>query len=341
MDNTSDHTNINEAIPTPTAASMQEKSHSFLKGAFLKKSKSASSQHSSQHASFDESSSNDDGRQELVMLTERSLMMVEVFASKDSKPEVLWSIDLSNIENVTTSDDGKILMIEKKYKISKSLLEKLGKSGLWKGRNIMCEDQFLSWESKGKLLGAIRFSSNDCRCSGRKIFVKGNMTSQSKKGRKAGKMKEIILRASTIRSAAEFCGGMKELNVSVENVKSERVERLVSKLTSKLTSMVRDVGDSREEDEMITPAAHGRRRSSLSMNEGGVRVLHVDGGAAAEEDDSSEEEKEDGEEIEEEEGDDDDDDDDSMVFAGTPGRERNVSLDSMASLDSIEDMLLL
>ena len=106
--------------------------------------------------------------------------------------------------------------------------------------------------------------------------------------------------------------------------------------------MVRDVGDSREEDEMITPAAHGRRRSSLSMNEGGVRVLHVDGGAAAEEDDSSEEEKEDGEEIEEEEGDDDDDDDDdSMVFAGTPGRERNVSLDSMASLDSIEDMLLL
>jgi hypothetical protein len=313
-----------ETMSTPVVAEVKKKTSSFLRKAFSK-SKSKT-QYLPSSSSFAESSI-DVGRQ-LVMLTERTLMLVEVYASKDAKPEVLWSIDISNIEKVTCCDGGSKLVVEKKYKRAELMLEKIGKSGIWKGRTIVCEDQFLSWEYKGKSLGSIRFSSDECRCSGRKISVSGNITSQSKKGRKAGKMKEIVLRAGTIRAAAEFCGAMKGLEVCVENVESERVKRLVFKVMS----MVRDLGEESGGGESREQG--GKRRSMFFSDEdAGIK----DEAPPSEEDEEQKEE----EEFNIEDEDSDDGGDHSSVFVGTPGRERNESLDSIASINSLEDMVVL
>jgi hypothetical protein len=100
--------------------------------------------------------------QHLVLLTDRTVLMIEVFASKDGKPEVLWSVNIANVRHVATTvqdeqKDGvsrKTLSIVKRSKIVKAQLEKQGKMNkLWRWRSVVVEDNHLSWSNKKKKLG--------------------------------------------------------------------------------------------------------------------------------------------------------------------------------------------
>ena len=300
----------------------------------------------------------EENKQHLLVLTNMTLLMIEVLVSKDlkPKPEVLWCVRLKNLKKILHNDtnnhknhknhndanntnnnsvhnnksvvndknalneinqnkssfgSSSSFTIIKKSKIAKSHLEKLGKSGIWKGRVCVTNDQHeLSWSFKKKKLGEMKFNPNGCRCLGKKIAISGLMISNRKK--KQGKIKHIILRASSIKNAAEYCGSMKDLIVNVKSVTPDRIHRFLTKIKEIVKLNVDDI---KAKDENVEGDGDGDGDGNEVSEE------------SDDDDDDEEEEEEDGEK----------EDVEGVENSSVVRRhERTDSLDSLASITSLD-----
>ena len=180
----------------------------------------------------------------------------------------------------------------------------------------MTNDQHeLSWSFKKKKLGEMKFNPSGCRCLGKKIAISGLMISNRKK--KQGKIKHIILRASSIKNAAEYCGSMKDLIVNVKSVTPDRIHRFLTKIKEIVKLNVDDI---KTKDVNVEGDGDG----DAYGNE-----VSEDSDDDEDEDEEEEEdgEKEDGEKEDVEEG------ENSSVVRR---HERTDSLDSLASITSLD-----
>jgi hypothetical protein len=252
--------------------------------------------------------SNDDV-QHILLLTTKNILMIEVFSSKDAKPEVMWCVNMSNVKEIRLNNN--TLTILKKSKVIKTTLEKLAKNNvIWKLRKIIVDDHHLSWSDiNNKLLGKMVFQPKNCRCiNGRKISVSGKITTN----KKAGKIQKYTFRASTIAAAAEFCGAMKKLELNIIGVNDERLQHFIKRANDIATLLYLD--DDKHYHDNKYHNINNTFKNKLSLNEN--------------DDDSDDSDDSDNEEDENRKNDDADSLNDSRI--------RSDSLDSLASIASIE-----